>query len=161
MMQTFKGVIDDAAKMCGGQNALARHLEIDTGWLSAAKSGKRVIPKEKLAVLACLVEMDPAQLWELQEIANLPRRNPFLQAASAVLSAFLCVVLSVTGNDANAVAIGANSKIPQTSEYQLLPPVLPTLVPPSARGLASMNSISEPRPADERNVLSPMPVMDE
>ncbi|WIT11120.1 hypothetical protein PFX98_19775 [Paucibacter sediminis] len=113
MMQTFQGVIDDAAKICGSQKALAQHLGISPNSITDAKAGRRPLPKEKLAVLACLVDMDPAQLWELQEVANLPRRNPFLQAASAVLSAFLCVVLSVAGNDANAVAIGANAKTQQ------------------------------------------------
>jgi hypothetical protein len=107
---TFQGVIDSAAAMCGSQKALAEHLGMPPTHLSNARSGLRPIPKEKLAVLACLVDMDPARLWELQEVANLPRRNPFLQAASAVLSAFLCVILSVAGNDANAIAIGANSE---------------------------------------------------
>jgi len=109
-MHTFQEAIDKASKICGSQKQLAERLGLAPQSITDAKAGRRPLPKEKLAVLACLVDMDPAQLWELQEVANLPRRNPFLQAASAVLSAFLCVVLSVAGNDANALAIGANSK---------------------------------------------------
>jgi hypothetical protein len=108
-LHTFERVIDSAAEKCGGQNALARHLSITSGWLSAARHGKKPLPKEKLAVLACLVDMDPAQLWELQEVANLPRRNPFLHTAGAVLSLFVCVVLSLTGNEANAATARANA----------------------------------------------------
>ena len=108
-VSTYREAIDLAAKMCGGQNALARFLAVENGWLSAAKNGKRVLPKEKLAQLAELLEQDPSRLWELQEIANLPRRNPFLQAATAALSLFLSVILSMGQNDENAMPIGANS----------------------------------------------------
>lgn len=108
-MQTFQGVIDSAAKICGSQKALAERLDLSPNSITDAKAGRRPLPKEKLAVLACLVDMDPAQLWELQEVANLPRRNPFLQTAGAVLSLFVCVVLSLTGNEANAATVRANA----------------------------------------------------
>lgn len=108
-MSSFARVIDKAANICGSQKALAERMETAAQHISNAKAGSRPFPKEKLAVLASIVQMDPGELWELQEIANLPRRNPFLHAASAVLSAFLCVVLSVGGNDARADAYGANS----------------------------------------------------
>lgn len=78
------------------------------------------MPKEKLAVLACLIDEDPAKLWELQEVANLPRRNPFLHAATAVMAAFLCVVLSVGGNDARADAYGANSIQPKADRLHIV-----------------------------------------
>lgn len=110
-MNSWKDAIDEGARICGGQNALARYLSMENGWLSASKAGKRAIPREKLASLALLINEDPARLWDLMEIANLPRRNPFLHAASAVLSAFLCVVLSVGGNDAKADAYGAKSRL--------------------------------------------------
>lgn len=108
-MFSFKQAIDKAAEICGSQKALAERLEMPASHISDAKAGRRPLPKEKLAVLACLVDMEPAQLWELQEVANLPRRNPFLQTAGAVLSLFVCVVLSLTGNEANAATARANA----------------------------------------------------
>jgi len=108
-MNTFQEAIDAASKMCGSQKMLALKLDVTAGNLSAAKNGNRPLSKEKIAILARVLSADPAELWELQEIANLPRRNPFLHAASAMLSAFLCVILSVGGNDAKADAYGANS----------------------------------------------------
>ncbi|MEL4178353.1 hypothetical protein [Roseateles sp. PN1] len=107
-MKTFKNAIDKAADLCGSQRGLAERLGVKEQQISAAKLGKQPLNKERIAVLGCLLDTDPAELWELQEIANLPRRNPFLHAASAMLSAFLCVILSVGGNDAKADAYGAN-----------------------------------------------------
>lgn len=119
-MDTFERVIDKAAEICGSQTALAEHLGLARQTVSAARKGQRPLPKEKLAVLACLVDMDPAQLWELQEVANLPRRNPFLQTAGAVLSLFVCVVLSLAGNEANAATARANSIFQQPNTIHIV-----------------------------------------
>lgn len=108
-MNTFKQVIDKAADLCGSQTELARRLSVSKAALSMARHGKQPLAADKLAALAALIDADPAALWELQELANMPRRNPFLRVAEAVAAAFVCVVLSVAPNDANAVAIGPNA----------------------------------------------------
>jgi hypothetical protein len=124
-MDTFGRVIDNAAEKCGGQNALARELNITSGWLSEAKHGKKTLPKEKLTVLAALIDADPAFLWELQELANLPRRNPFKQALSATLAFFFAVNLSLGQNEANAAGIDHPSQIDKKTIYTLsIRPVL-------------------------------------
>jgi len=108
-MHSWKEAIDKATYVCGSQKALADRLSISPNSITDAKAGRRPLPKEKIAVMACLLDTDPAHLWELQEIANLPRRNPFTHAASTLIAFFFAVILSGWQNDAKAVGIGANS----------------------------------------------------
>ncbi|MFH7043969.1 hypothetical protein ABT392_16855 [Paucibacter sp. JuS9] len=120
VVDSWKNAIDAAVNVCGSQTALANRLGMAQSNLSATRAGKKAMPKEKIAVLACLLDADPAQLWELQEVANLPRRNPFLQSAAAALSVFLCVVLSLAGNDANAVTKRANPEMAGASNIHIV-----------------------------------------
>ncbi|OWQ90785.1 hypothetical protein CDN99_11465 [Roseateles aquatilis] len=76
-MHSWQEAIDKAVAACGGQAALARHLGMPRQHVSSARVGQRPIPKDRLPEMATLIDEDPARLWELQEIANLPRRNPF------------------------------------------------------------------------------------
>jgi hypothetical protein len=115
-MHTFQQVIDKAAEKCGGQNALARELDIAPSWLSAARNNKQVLPKAKLVALAELIEMEAADLWELQELANLPRRNPFRHALSTALAFFFVVNLSTAPKAANALEIDPNGHFPMTGQ---------------------------------------------
>lgn len=108
-MQTFQGVIDKAAKLCGSQKELAERLGVTPQAVTHAKNCRQPLKAEALAILGEITGTDPARLWELQELANMPRRNPFIRAASAVLGAFLCVVLSVGENDARADAYWSKS----------------------------------------------------
>lgn len=101
-MVSLKALIDKGAEMCGSQNALAKKLGVTSGQLSLARNGKAPIPAAKLQALAELIEYDAAELWDLQEIANLPRRNPFRHALSSALTLFLAVILSGHQNDAKA-----------------------------------------------------------
>lgn len=77
---TWRGAVDHAVRLCGSQAALARHLRVPRQHVSEARSGGRTIPTDRLPALGELVAMTPAELWVLQEIANIPRRNPFAQA---------------------------------------------------------------------------------
>ncbi|WP_165794454.1 helix-turn-helix domain-containing protein [Kinneretia aquatilis] len=115
-METFGRVIDNAAEKCGGQNALARELDIASGWISLAKQGKKPLPKAKLEALATLVQMEAAELWELQELANMPRRNPFKHGLSSIFALFFVVNLSTTPSPANAAGIGDNGQFPLTGQ---------------------------------------------
>ncbi|MDH0863833.1 YdaS family helix-turn-helix protein [Mitsuaria sp. GD03876] len=76
---TWRGAVDRAVGICGSQAALARHLRVPRQHVSEARSGGRTIPTDRLPALAQLIDVEPARLWELQEIANIPRRNPFLR----------------------------------------------------------------------------------
>ena len=115
-MESLQALIDKGAKLCGSQNALAKYLGTTSGNLSTAKNGKDTLSADKLLALAKLIQADPAELWELQEIANLPRRNPFRNALSAALSLFLAVVLSLGQNDAKADEQG-NLSVSQRPDY--------------------------------------------
>lgn len=124
-MDSWNDAMDKAIALCGSQKALAERLVIAQQQLTNAKKCRQPLPKEKLEVMAELIEADPAELWHLQEVANMSRRNPFLHAATAAISAFLCVVLSVGGNDAKADAYGSNSISSQRADYTLsIRPVL-------------------------------------
>jgi plasmid maintenance system antidote protein VapI len=107
-VDTWKSAIDEAIELCGSVNGLAEHLGAHKSAVSSARTGKQPLSAEKLAILAELLETNAAELWELQEVANMSRRNPFLRLAQAASAAFLGVVLSVAPSDANAVAIGPN-----------------------------------------------------
>lgn len=93
-MPTWETLIDDAAQLCGGQNALARRLGASSGTLSSARSGRATLSREKLALLAELLHRDAAELWESQEVANLPRHNPFRRSVASALSALIAVILA-------------------------------------------------------------------
>lgn len=93
----FVWTIDKAAEICGGQNALARRIGADASLLAGSKLGKRRLNEAQLAALAELVEASPAELWELQELAQMPRRNPFGKSFSTGLAAFFLVNLSGCG----------------------------------------------------------------
>ena len=77
---TWQGAVDRAVRLCGSQAALARHLKVPRQHVSEARTGGRTIPTDRLPALGQLVHMTPAELWTLQEIANMPRRNPFSRA---------------------------------------------------------------------------------
>lgn len=74
---TWQVAVDRAVRLCGSQAALARHLKVPRQHVSEARTGGRTIPTDRLPALGELVHMTPAELWTLQEIANMPRRNPF------------------------------------------------------------------------------------
>lgn len=74
---SWQGAVDRAVGLCGSQAALARHLKVPRQHVSEARTGGRTIPTDRLPALGQLVHMTPAELWTLQEIANMPRRNPF------------------------------------------------------------------------------------
>lgn len=90
----FERAIDTAAQMCGGQNALGRQIGCPSSHLSESKHGKRRLNEEQIAALAQVLGTDAAELWELQELANMPRRNPFKHTLSKSLAAFFLVNLS-------------------------------------------------------------------
>lgn len=78
-MESLKALIDKGSELCGGQNALARKIGVSSTHMSKARLGKQPLSHLKLSKLADLVGHDLANLWELQEIANLPRRNPYMR----------------------------------------------------------------------------------
>lgn len=88
-MHRIQTLIDKASKVCGSQNALAAHLGIESGNLSRAKHGKRPFTREQIEALSVLVNEDAGDVWELQEIANMARRNPFRTTFSDALLVFL------------------------------------------------------------------------
>lgn len=110
---SFKEAIDAAAEICGGQNALARSIGYAPNALTEAKAGRRPLPKEKIEAVARILNMDPADLWKLSELANLDRRNPFRVSAPGALASYfaasLCVILSATSMPSEA-SIGAASQ---------------------------------------------------
>lgn len=81
---TWRGAVDRAVHICGSQAALARHLRVPRQHVSEARSGGRTIPTDRLPALGQLIDVAPSRLWELQEIANIPRRNPFLRESDEV-----------------------------------------------------------------------------
>lgn len=87
-------LIDEAARVCGSQGALALRLGCKAQQLSHAKNGKQRLNDEHLARLGELLDRDPAELWDLQELANMPRRNPFAKGLTAGIAAFFLVNLS-------------------------------------------------------------------
>lgn len=93
-MNRWQALIDEAAQKCGSQRALAEFLEIDEPWMSKARSGRQGLSKPKLVKLGELLSMDPGELWELQELALMPRRNPFRASLSAGVAAFFLVNMS-------------------------------------------------------------------
>lgn len=93
-MQSWQTLIDTASKLCGSQNELARRLDCQSGQLSQVRRGKTTISQQKLAVLAEILGVDPHELWEAQEVANIPRRNPFPRRAGTVAVALIAVILS-------------------------------------------------------------------
>lgn len=87
-------LIDDAAALCGSQSALALRIGAPKQLVSLAKQGGGRLNDEQLAKLGELLGRDPAELWDLQELANMPRRNPFAKGLTAGIAAFFLVNLS-------------------------------------------------------------------
>jgi len=110
-MQDWKALIDKGAEMCGGQNALARKLGTTSGALASCKAGKRAMPKEQIQELAAILNTDASELWTAQELANMPRRNPFLRAAATAAACLVGgVVLSASlPSDARASTLDQSS----------------------------------------------------
>lgn len=89
--QSLEQVIDAAAEVCGGQNALARRLGMPSGNLSAARAGKRPFPAAKCIEVATLLGIDAATVWQLAQ----ERKNPFRQSATAALAGYLIAIMAV------------------------------------------------------------------
>jgi hypothetical protein len=90
----WETLLDRAAEMCGSQAALALRLDVNPAIVSLSKQGKGRLTEGHLARLAELLGCDASELWELQEVANMPRRNPFKKQLSQALGAFFLVSLS-------------------------------------------------------------------
>jgi hypothetical protein len=88
---SWEAAIDNGAELCGGQNALARHLGMKPSNLSAAKHGKAKMPRDKVAALADLIGMDRAAVWTLM----LEAHNPFRVSAAGALAGWFLMVLAV------------------------------------------------------------------
>jgi plasmid maintenance system antidote protein VapI len=73
--QEFGTVLDNASKMCGGQNALARQIGVTSSNMAKYRGGKRSVPDEVVRKLAEVVGENPADVWLLAQDA----RNPFKQ----------------------------------------------------------------------------------
>lgn len=71
---TVQALIDAAAKMCGGQNQLARRIGTTKGALSSMKAGTRPVPTVLLAHMLNIVEWPGEQAREL--LANAEIGNP-------------------------------------------------------------------------------------
>lgn len=93
-MQTWETLIDKGSLICGGQNALARRIGAEPTHLAQARQGRRPISRPQLEAMADVLELDPAELWEAQELANMPRRNPFRRKAAGIAVALIAVILS-------------------------------------------------------------------
>ena len=118
-MQDWKALIDKAAEICGGQNALARKIGATQGSLASCKAGKRAMPKAQLEALAAILNTDASELWTAQELANMPRRNPFLRAAATAAACLVGgVVLSASlPSDAQASTLDQSSSCGDPSVY--------------------------------------------
>lgn len=76
--------------------ALAEALDMHATHLANAKSGTQKLTAEQLGKLAALIEEDPAELWELQAIEHLRKKNPFRAGVAAIgtlLGTFIAAVL--------------------------------------------------------------------
>jgi DNA-binding transcriptional regulator YdaS (Cro superfamily) len=73
----FVRSIDIASRLCGSQNELAKRIGAESSNLAQAKLGNRRLNREHIEALAAILETDASELCELQELANMPRRNPF------------------------------------------------------------------------------------
>jgi hypothetical protein len=93
-LNQWETLLDEAAQMCGSQAALALRLDVNPAIVSLSKQGKGRLTEGHLGRLAELLECDASELWELQEVANMPRRNPFKKQLSQALGAFFLVNLS-------------------------------------------------------------------
>lgn len=63
-MQALQTLIDKASQMCGGQNALARELNLSKSLISAMRKGERSISPALAAVLADMANEDPHKAME-------------------------------------------------------------------------------------------------
>lgn len=77
-----------------------RALAIEIGCyesnLANIRKGEKTLSDEQLKRLAKMLEMDPAALWEMQEMARWPKRNPFrsgVAAIGALIGTFIAAVL--------------------------------------------------------------------
>lgn len=71
--ESFDRVIDKAAEICGGQNALARKLDVDQSAMAKYRAGKRSVPDHVIAKIAEVAGMKSADVWLIAQEA----RNPF------------------------------------------------------------------------------------
>lgn len=81
--------------------ALAAVLDIAAPNLANVKAGSKKLSAEQVQKLAALIEADAAELWELQELEHVRRKNPFrtgIATLGAMLSAFLVAVLLTGAN---------------------------------------------------------------
>lgn len=60
-MMTLETLIDEAAKKCGGQSALARHLGKSRSQVSEWKAGTEPVSPETIGLLCELLDIDPAE----------------------------------------------------------------------------------------------------
>lgn len=77
--KSFSRVIDDAAEVCGGQNALARRVGADASAMAKYRAGKISVPDYVIEQIAEIVGMNAADVWILAKEA----RNPFRGQAAA------------------------------------------------------------------------------
>jgi hypothetical protein len=89
-MDTLEQVIDRAAELCGSQNELGRRIGLSSSNLAQAKLGKKPLPKEKVAAIAAVVNMEPGVLWLIAQDA----RNPFKHSAPGALAGLVAAVLA-------------------------------------------------------------------
>lgn len=77
--KSFSRVIDEAAEVCGGQNALARRVGADASAMAKYRAGKISVPDHVIVQIAEIVGMNAADVWILAKEA----RNPFRGQAAA------------------------------------------------------------------------------
>lgn len=80
---SFAEVIADGAARCGSQNKLARFLGTNSGNLSGAKAGTKVLTADQIKRLAQLVGSSERHVWTLQSLVRAHARNPFPSPAPA------------------------------------------------------------------------------
>lgn len=73
-MRPLKEVIDEASKLCGGQNALARRLGVSNGYMSQVTNGGKKISPEKAALLAEVVQSEDGR--DLAALAMIEQAKP-------------------------------------------------------------------------------------
>ncbi len=75
-------------------------LDIAAPNLANVKSGSKKLSPQQVEKLAALIDAEPGELWELQEMEHMRRKNPFrtgFAAIGAIFSAFLAAVLLAGG----------------------------------------------------------------
>ncbi len=100
--QTMAEVLAAARARCepSTQKRLAEVLGTWPTLLANVAAGQRKLTDEQVRKLAALIEADAGELWELQEVEHVRRKNPFRSGVAtigALLSAFLAAVLLAGG----------------------------------------------------------------